>query len=344
MWRAILCSLLVVLAGCAVGPVAVDEGGGVDGVRAIQDEEPTEGSNSPWGTSELTVAIETEANDSREYESLVEESLAYWEENSSEYAGYEIEYDLDPDAADPDLVIEFATEVDECDNVSDPAGCAPYITSSASIDRPERVAILRGYTDESTQLVLTHELGHTLGLDHDDEPQEVMSDSSSLTELPRTNATERELPWEEPDLTVAIDTRNVTSEDEERYREQVEYTLEFYEGGANDSVPENVTFEIVEEEFGDEADVIITFPEESPCTEAGGSCGFRHGIDVDDDGALEVFDGLTIAVTDVDADAVGWHVGYWVGYGLGFEDEDDWPETFRNASAEDRRDVWWESE
>jgi len=90
-----------------------------------------------------------------------------------------------------------------------------------------------------------------------------------------------------------------------------------------------------------DADVVVTFPDTAPCSAGSGSCGYRHGQDADGDGAAEVYTKLEIAVAGIDPEAVGWHVGYWLGYGFGFTDPADWPAVFRDADAEDRRSDWW---
>lgn len=350
MWRAILCSLLVVLAGCSFDPGGVLPGDetGTPETAGIEAAEPTRTASpgddfrsvdpdNPWRKPTLTVAIEKPANDSRDYEPLVAQALSFWENESERYAGYPIEYDLDPNASDPDLVVAFVDRIEECNNVSDAAGCAPYVNSPSTIDRPERVEILRGFTNDSTLLVLRHELGHTLGLDHGDEPESVMTHRSTLVRLAKPNATEREFAWADPNFTVYLDAENVSNP--AAIREQVGHALAFYEGGANGIVPENVTFAYTDDRSA--ADVVITFPGELPCVDGGGSCGSRHGVDVDDDGALERFDRLAISLHDVDEDAVGWHVGYWLGFGLGFQEPADWPAVFRNATYDERRSEWW---
>jgi hypothetical protein len=69
-----------------------------------------------------------------------------------------------------------------------------------------------------------------------------------------------------------------------------------------------------------------------------------RGADPDGVGALERYAELRITLSDVGTDAVGWHVGYWLGYGFGFEADADWPAPFRDASYDDRRSEWWERE
>lgn len=345
MWRAICCSLLVVLAGCSFSPGGED--GGTPTESAVEVVDPTAtvspsddlGSvdpDNPWGESTLTVAIEQSANDSRNYRPLVADALSFWENESAEYAGYLIEYNLKPNASNPDLIVAFVDHIEECNNVTDAAGCAPYVTAPASIDRPERVEILAEFTNDSTVLVVRHEIGHTLGLDHDDEPASVMTHRSTLIRLSQPNATEREFAWADPNFSVYLDEN---ASNPEVVREQVGYAMDFYEQGANSTVPGNITFVFTDNRTA--ADVVITFPDELPCAAEGGSCGSRHGLDTDDDGALERFDRLTISVRGVDEAAIGWHVGYWLGFGLGFQDGEEWPKVFQNASFDERRSEWW---
>ena len=345
MWRAILCSLLVVLAGCSFGPGGVGPDAQTPDESAVKVAEPGASSadnesldpDNPWGEPTLTVAIEKPSNDSRNYEPLVAEALAFWEHASETYAGYNIEYDLEPNASNPDLVVAFVDSIHECNDVSRAAGCAPYVTGPGVIDRPERVEILRGFTNRSTLLVLKHELGHTLGLDHDDEPQSVMTNRSTLIMLAQPNATERAFAWGDADFTVYLDTENVSNP--EAVREQVDHALSYYERGANGTVPENVTFAYTENRSA--ADVVVSFPADLPCAEDGGSCGSRHGLNTDTDDALERFDRLAITLKDIDEEAVGWHVGYWLGFGLGFDEPEEWPPAFRNATYDGRRSEWW---
>ncbi|WP_115863424.1 M57 family metalloprotease [Halorussus litoreus] len=358
MWRTLLVAALLVFAGCATEPpgsgVDADEPGAngtgasdadTNGAnedtaterRALTTDAATNRSN-PWGKGELTVAIENAANESRNFRPLVSQALDFWSENSSRYAGFPIGFELVSNASNPDVVVEFVERIDSCANVTDPAGCAPFVTGG-NVSRPVTVDVVGSYSNESTLLVVTHELGHVLGLNHSAEPQSVMAPSSALSTLPQPNATERRLPWNDSNLTVFLDASWVDDRDEAR--EQVRRALDFYADGANGTVPTNVSFELVENRTA--ADVQITLGNDDlPCRIGErGSCGRVRGIDPDGDDALEQYDRLRITVGKVDAEAVGWHVGYWLGYGFGFDDDADWPEPFRNASHDDRRSEWW---
>lgn len=324
MHRSLVVAMLIVLAGCVAGVGGVANFG-ADGTAT--DER--------WADDPIVVAVDGDAD--RNYTPFVRSAIEYWEANESRYAAYDAAFVLNPDAEDPDLVVDFVPEVGECGDVSGPAGCAPRLSAGDRVDTPLTVEVQSDLSNESTEFVVKHEFGHVLGLTHDDEPQDVMAHETSLATLPKPNATERALPWEDSTLAVAVDAANAS--DPEVTREQVRHALAYYEGGGEGSVPENVSFRLVENRSA--ADVVIDFADELPCQDGTGSCGTRGGVDEDEDGELERYDRLRITVSGVDADAVGWHVGYWLGYGFGFTDESEWPDPFRDADGDDRRGEWW---
>jgi len=328
--RPLVAALLVVLAGCSAAPSPP--------APATADPTDTPSANH-WGEPTLTVAVEAGPSDDRDYAALVGRAGDYWAANAETYAGFPIDFEVRPDADDPDLVVRFVPEVTGCEAVEHVAGCAPYLTRPGQVDRPETVAVLTGLSANSTAHVVKHELGHVLGLGHGDEPADVMAPRQRLTTLPSTNATDRTLPWRDPELRVYVDLAAVDAADRAAVDEQVGHALDYYDRGADGTVPDNVTF--VRTENRSAADVVVTFPAESPCGADGGSCGSRWGVDPDDDGAPEWFTSLNVTVTDVPPDAVGWHVAYWLGYGLGFTERGDWPAVLRDADAETRRSDWW---
>ncbi|MFC6874344.1 matrixin family metalloprotease [Halobellus marinus] len=354
-------AVLILLAGCA-GPVvdlpeteptpAADATGTEQSSSIAEattestqrtDREPTPTptavpqSKNPWGSEPIVVAVEDTAGTGREWTPLVREATAYWEEKAERFAGFPVEYEVDPDATNPDLVVEFVDEVPECDGAADAAGCAPLIDDSREIDRPETVFVRTDFSDDSTVLVAEHELGHTLGLTHEDAPQDVMASRSVLYTEPLPNATERAFPWDDGDFTVYIDDDNAS--DPDGFRKQVTHALEYYEDDPP-GMPTNLTFTTVDEP--DDAEIVVRPAETSPCGEGAASCGGTIGWDPDGDGAIETYSELRVSLVDLDTDAVGWHVGYWLAYGFGAEDDDEKPPPFRDASYEERRSEWWE--
>lgn len=345
--------LVVVLAGClgGVGPDTLAQDGeqpasesGASGVQttaggdAVRDGGDRGSSaaltESPWGSDPIVVAVDGPPG--RDVAPLVRQAAAFWEENAERYAGYPVEYEVRPNAANPDLVVRFVDEITGCESTHDTAGCAPYITNAAQVNRPVDVEIKTGLSDESTVQVVSHELGHTLGLGHDDEPQAVMRTGVTLTTLPQPNATERAFPWTDGGLTVYVDVDDAP--DPAAARSQVRSALGYYERGAP-GMPDNLTFEIVDDP---DADIVVRYASESPCTQGTGSCGSSRGPDPDGDGASEYYAQFTVTVVGIDTDAIGWHTGYWLAVAFGAEDDADKPAVFRDASYSERRSEWWE--
>ncbi|WP_254536814.1 zinc-dependent metalloprotease family protein [Halomarina litorea] len=355
--RALLLVCLVVLSGCAAipslpdGPPFADESSPTPAPPTTDERaiETTAGATvgptgtavprpNPYEEETLTVAISDEADTGRDFRPLVREALDFWEANDRRYVGYSVEYRLVSDAEDADLLVRFVESVDECGREDHVAGCAPLVTAGP-VDRPVTVRVRSGFSDDSTVLVLQHELGHTLGLGHDDAPADVMNARSVLTTLPQRNASEKALPWNRSTLSVYVDTATVPPDDLTETRRQVDAALGYFEDGAEGTVPEEVSF--VRARSPEEADVVVRFSEESPCQPGPGSCGAIAGLDPDGDGALETYTRLEITLTDLDTDAVAWHVARWLGQGMGLEGE-ELPEPLRETSTfGERRGEWW---
>lgn len=352
----VLALVALLLSGCAALPAlpdgSVPDGGDAtpapptSGQRTVEPTSTTataaEGAvaprENPYGEGTLTVAVSNEVNDSRDFAPLVRGALDFWEANDRRYVGYEVDYRVVADAESADVVVRFVESVEECGREDHVAGCAPLVTGGP-VDRPVTVRVRGGFSDDSTTLVLQHELGHTLGLGHDDEPQSVMSARSVLTTLPQRNASDKSLPWDRSTLSVYVDTAALPSDERPAARRQVDAAFGYFADGAEGTVPESVSF--VRAASPDEADVVVRFSDDSPCQPGPGSCGAIAGTDPDGDGALERYTRLEITLTDVDTDAVAWHVGRWLGRGLGLEGE-ELPDPLRESSTySERRSEWW---
>ncbi|AFK19600.1 matrixin [Haloferax mediterranei ATCC 33500] len=289
----------------------------------------------PWGSEPVVIAVEA-PNDGRNYTSMVNEATTFWEANDARYLGSEIDYEVDADARNPDLVVRFSDDIPECSGQVDAVGCAPYITDERQIDRPTTAYIRTGFGDDSTVEIIEHELGHTLGLTHGDEPAELMNATGILHTLPRTNATEKAFPWDDPNFTVYVNDTGAA--DPNAARDQVRHAFDYYADGAP-GMPDNLTFTYVDDP--ESADVKISFTETSSCVAGATSCAAASGYDPDGDKALETYDTLRVVLVDLDTDAVGWHVGYWTAHYLGAEDDEDKPDPFQNATYSEQRSEWW---
>jgi hypothetical protein len=188
--------------------------------------------------------------------------------------------------------------------------------------------------------VLKHELGHTLGLSHDDAPLDVMRARSVLTTLPAEDARNQSFAWAERDLSVYLDATGVPATDRATVETQVEATLAFYERGAEGSGP-GVSFSLTRNRSA--ADVVLSVGGDAPCARERGSCRRIRGADPDGDGRLERFNRMDVYVVGLDPAAVGWHVGRHVGFALSLDREVEYPEPLRaDATYAERRSEWWE--
>ncbi|MFB6156725.1 MAG: matrixin [Haloferacaceae archaeon] len=330
----------LLLAGCsgALGPEPATGRAGTTaaaGASATGGTAPADGTprtGNPWGSDPVVVAVRPA--DNATYVETVRSATDYWERVDERYLGFVVEYEVRPDAAAPDLVVSFVDEVPDCGGMTDAAGCAPLVRGSVD-DRPAVAYVRTGFADASRLLVTKHELGHTLGLGHDDAPGDVMAARSVLYTRPRPNATERAFPWADAEFVVSVDASGAA--DPAGAREQVGHALDYYEGGA-EGTPDNVTF-VRTTETTASPEIVVTVGNDG--CEGSGSCIRTQGTDPDGDGAIEEYKRLEIAVDGVDTAAVGWHVGYWLAHGFGAEADAEKPPPFRSATYEERRSAWW---
>jgi hypothetical protein len=293
-----------------------------------------------WQQDVITVDFEAPDGDPRDYGPLLHRALVYWTEHSAAYAGYDVGFRRADPGEEADVHVRFVDVVEDCGSTAGnhTAGCAPVLTEPHHVDRPVDVAVRRGLSDESTVRVVTHELGHTLGLSHG-EPPGVMDARMELSTLPQRNATERANPWGTGVVSVHVADAPDGVADPEGFQRQVETALDYYADGADGAVPPNVTF--VRAADAENATVVVQPVATHSCRSGPGSCGVKTGDDPDGDGTDEYHDRLEVVLVDLDTDAVGWHVGRWLGVGYGLEGEEFPAPLRRSASRGDRRSDWW---
>ncbi len=339
--------VLVVLAGC-VGPLGPggQPPGSTDGTAsaaATPASTPTVlpgSARNPWRSSEVVVGVASEATPDRSYVALVERAVAYWNGPGRPNATYPATFRVDADATDPDVLVVVRERV-TCAEDDDVLGCAPVLSADDRPPRPATIQVAAGFSDEATVTALEHEFGHLLGIRHGEPPLPLMEPRFAAATLPATDAANKSNPWTTTDLRVYVDLRDATGERETR-RFQVQRAVEYYDDGAAGHVPANVSFALVEDRSRAQVHVVFDREREGCSTDEPHSCGFWSGYDPDRDGALEYYTNATIVVNGIDADATGWHVGYWLGVLMGHDRPGELAPPFRDASYEERRSAWWE--
>jgi len=320
--RAGLLAVLVLLGGLAGCGAFVEQADSLreGGSLAGSDDHPFAGE---------TVTVAVEGTDRER--ALAAEGLAYWADNASEYADFDVEFRvLSPGATPtdgPDVHVRFVETVAACGDTEFPAGCAPRVNASTGVDRPASVEIRRGLADESARLVVRHEAGHLLGLTHSDRPRAVMTHERELATLPRPDATARANPWNDSTLTVAL-------VGDEQYRPELDYALDYVREGADGAVPENVSVRVVADSAA--ADVTVRTVPTDDCTAGEGSCLFLEGTDPDVDGAIETYTSAEIRLVGL-ADAASWHIASQL---AGTFHTGDSPDRLDEADTRERRGDW----
>ncbi len=133
----------------------------------------------PFADSTVAVRIDNNSDTDRDVVANARQALEFWEEYSQEYIGFDIEFEVVSDE-DPEMVIAYADDPSGCeavDGFSDRVlGCAPVLRPGSRPNLPVTARVVAGARPFGKILVTTkHEIGHVLGLGHDDDPREIMS-------------------------------------------------------------------------------------------------------------------------------------------------------------------------
>jgi len=302
--------------------------------RALSDE-----SLNPWDAEDVVVAVDTGSSADRDYVQAVSNAVAYWNRNANRYGQYAPRFVVRPDAKDPDVVVRFGPTV-VCNGETGWLGCAPVLNATDDTDSPTVVQINTRYDDDTINRTVKHEFGHLLGIRHGEEPMPLMEPAQKTQALTQPNVTERENPWQDDRIEVYVDYGDMSRQRRAATRSQIGYALTYYDEGAEGSVSENVTF--VETDAPGEAEIYILFMDDPWCRNGAGSCGDTVGVDADGDESVEYHTETRIAISNVQTDAVGWHVGYWIGDAMGASSRSELPPAFRRGA--NRTGEWWETD
>jgi hypothetical protein len=188
------------------------------------------------------------------------------------------------------------------------------------------------------RLVIRHELGHVIGLDHTEEPHDVMG--TKVVDEDVQNATDRYNPWPTETITVTVDNASYADDrDMDAVHAEARYATAFFQQGAATTAP-NVTYEYNASADVNKSEIVLRGPGYAACeVEGDGSLGRIHGVDRDSDESLEQHTKVNICTEGLNNEVLSWHVAYWIGSGMGLTPE-EMPDQLQRTEYDDRRGQW----
>lgn len=193
--RAVIVASAGVLTGCTVfetdeasssgrAPTRTVTPTATETATATDTETATPEPRHPFAHGSTAVYVDrSETTSTLDLPAIAESALSYWRTHSSEYVGFQFEYDIIDATAPADLHLRFLNEFEgTCGRGHDDdiAGCADLLTPGMEVETAEAEVVAGSFRREVVREVTIHELGHILGLEHTDEPLRYMSNDPEV--------------------------------------------------------------------------------------------------------------------------------------------------------------------
>lgn len=265
--------------------------------------------HNPWRKEPIVIGIDQPSDTNKNYTKHVIQAVEYWDENAEGHTSWTPVFVVRANAESPDIEIRFVSKIDRCGVESGgiTIGCAPVLSADSTARQTELVRVNMGLTNASTYRVIRHELGHVLGLEHGEGPGDVMAPYDRVYDQV---------------IRVNLQFETTATHEQRDTRRQLWYALEYYSGGADGLVNEDVEFAVIEDRS--DADIVIEV----------NRAGSESRAFTDERQVIVEVNGISL-------DKRGWHIGYWLGFYFGATSTSELPPPFDEPNA-DPRVGWWE--
>lgn len=145
----------------------------IAGVRPLPAQPAVTG---PWPTKDvITVNLSVESNPGRDWATLVEPGIDYWQTHDDRYGNYSQDMVFRPNANRADVTVRIVDEINKCGHEPGPySGCSNILSGDLIATGHSQIRIVSDLDADSTAWVAKHEFGHLYGRLHHHDPAEIM--------------------------------------------------------------------------------------------------------------------------------------------------------------------------
>lgn len=280
---------------------------------------------NPWQDQNISITVSGVPHESSDYyEEKLRKGIGYWSDRRiSKYTNYQLSFEFHPSSSPDgsDIHIRLVDEIDQCGlevSLTSHLGCADYLSADDRVDTAS-VRIVKDQIAIEFRNTVSHELGHVLGLGHEDRPYWLMSTKNRTK--PETNAIDRENPWNHS-RNIRISVKD-TVQNASEIRNRIQAAADFYNRNSDRYLPEDMRITVVKDWRNSD----IVFQDEAPGIRATvdlrpTSRPYVSGLDYDRDDEYEKYTGVRVQLSYIETMDLEYHTGHWIGYFSGVSKTD----------------------